>query len=415
MNLPIRRTLVLGLDGFDLNLAMRLANQGELPWLRGQLQQASRVFTHCATLPGSEWVNAACGVSAAGHRYLHTSQLRVGTYEEVETDAGIVEAQPFYVPLAQSGRKTIIVDLPVDRPRPTKNLMQVVDWATEFKLWRYTTTPKSVRRFVEQTSPGNPFTNYGITRPDDVTLLELRRQLALACTLKGRLIKELMRTQDDWSMLFAGFGELHKAGHFFWQYQDPSHPNYAGADHPLASALVELYQQLDRELAVVCASAGEGGDVVVVADRGMRANFRGDHLMVPFLQRLGLYGRAAAEISSAFADTEEQRSAFGKPEPLLRRIKRRVPVAIRPLMRRLAGFELDWDDIKVFPMSEVGNSYFRVNLRGREPRGTVSAGFEYEALLERLCAEFESLVNPSDREMSNRGSRFSAAGIRGAV
>ena len=393
---PQARTIVLGLDGFDFEFAKTLAKRGRLPWFATQLQRGSHVTTHCPTLPGSEWANAASGVSAAYHGYLHTSQLRVGTYERVETDASVVRTEPFYVPLVNAGVKTIVLDLPVDRPRPHKHLTQVIDWGTEFKLFRYCTSPASTRKFVERTCGNHPFTNYGTTIPDESSLIKLREMLLNGTALKDDLTRAFMRQQADWQVLFAGFGEIHKGGHFFWRYHDPRHLDYAGPQHPLANALEELYPALDRELAHICATAGDDTNIIVATDRGMRANYRGDHLIVPILRRLGLFAQET-NVSNAptLNGVEDLRAVKRRPEPLLRRIKRHLPVALRPVVRRLAGREAAWSSIKVFPVPEVGNTFLRVNLRGREPHGSVSPGAEYTKLLDQLQRELLALINPA--------------------
>ncbi len=401
------RTIVFGLDGFDFEFAKSLARQGRLPWLSAQLQHGSQVATRCSTLPGSEWASAACGVSAAHHGYLHTSQLRVGTYEFVDTDATVVRTDPFYVPLAKAGIETIVLDLPVDRPRPSKHLTQVIDWGTEFKLFRYCTTPARIRGFVKQVGGDHPFTNYGTTVPDDATLIELRDKLVKGTALKAELTRAFMRRSDNWSVLFAGFGEIHKGGHFFWKYQDPQHPDYEGSQHPLATALEELYETLDSELLNISAMAGEATNIIVVTDRGMRANYRGNHLIVPILRKLGLYGAPDAQShSKTISSVDELRSATRAREPVLRRLKQHVPVALRPLMRRLGGFAMDWSRIRVFPVPEVGNTYLRVNVRGREPRGIVEPGVEYTALLEYLKSELMMLINPDTGNCAVEEVRF---------
>jgi predicted AlkP superfamily phosphohydrolase/phosphomutase len=388
------RTLVFGLDGFDFDYAQRLASRGLLPWLSSQLQQGSFVATDGSTLSGSEWVNAACGVSAAHHGYLHTSQLRLGTYEEVETDARVVRTDPFYVPLTRAGVRTIVVDLPVDRPRPHKNLLQVVDWGSEFALWHFSTAPRQLQKRVSQWCGRHPLTDYGGTVPDDATLIRLHQQLLDGVRLKGKLIRRLMQHQPNWQVFFVGFGEVHKAGHFFWQHQDPAHPDYPGPEHPLAEALVEQYQALDAECARICAAAGDAVDTLVVSERGMQANLRGDHLVPALLERWGLSAPASRMGSGS---TMPAAGAWSVPRAsLAHRIKERIPVALRPLVRKLSGRErADWEGTKVFQIPDVGTSYLRINVIDREPKGTVAAGAAYEALMALLSREIEALVNPA--------------------
>jgi len=393
------RTIVFWLDSFDFGYAQELAERGLLPWFSAQLQQGSLVATHGSVLAGAEMVNATCGVSAARHGYLHVTQLRSGTYEEVETDARVVRTAPFYVPLTRAGLKGFVVDLPGDRPRPYKHLAQVIEWGREFNLWPYATTPRGLKERVQKWCGAHPLTGYGHTVPDEPTLLALREKLHHGTRMKGKLVRELMRHDSRWQFGFAGFSEVHKGGHFFWQYQDPNHPKYAGAEHPLAGALVELYRVLDDECASICEAAGEDTNVLIVSDRGMGPNYRGDHLVEPVLERLGMY----AASSGTRADLLETDDTSGTHSPetsgpasIARRLKRHLPIAIRPLIRRLTDRErANWAKTSVFQIADVGASHLRVNLIGREPRGIVAPGREYELLLSLLEREFQSLINPA--------------------
>jgi predicted AlkP superfamily phosphohydrolase/phosphomutase len=409
------RTLIFGLDGYDFEFATRLAHRGELPWLREQLRRGSTVETRCPTLPGSEWVNVACGVGAAQHGYFHPYQLRTGTYEIIEIDATVVRTEPFYVPLARVGIDTTVIDLPVDRPRPANNLTQVIDWGTEFKLYHYCTTPRATADFVKHAAGPHPLTDYGTTIPDEPTLIALRRKLLDGIAAKGRLTRTFMRANPAWRVLFSGFGEVHKGGHFFWAFQDPTHPDHCGAEHPLANALEELYIALDRELADVHAHAGPDVNMIIIADRGMGANHRGDHLVATLLNRWGLSDFEPKPLASEPQGADDVRRLTQTPVPLLRRFKRRVPPSLRPLLRRLGGFQRDWSGAKVFQVPEVGNSYLRVNLREREPGGTVNPGAEHDELLAALDAEFRALVNPATGQLAVTDVVYPRRAFRGPV
>ncbi|MFX8075121.1 hypothetical protein ABTK71_19565, partial [Acinetobacter baumannii] len=45
---------------------------------------------------------------------------------------------------------------------------------------------------------------------------------------------------------------------------------------------------LDRQLAELTSLLRPGDNLVLFADHGMQANYRGDHFVVPILQKLGL-------------------------------------------------------------------------------------------------------------------------------
>jgi predicted AlkP superfamily phosphohydrolase/phosphomutase len=56
--------------------------------------------------------------------------------------------------------------------------------------------------------------------------------------------------------------------------------------------------------------------------------------------------------------------------------------------------DVDWSRSTAYSLGNLGQIY--VNLRGREPQGTVSPGAEYEAVLEDLSQRLRNLVDPGD-------------------
>ena len=392
------RTVVFGLDGVDLGVVETWAKQGDLPFLNGCLSSGHLVKTCDVSLPGSQWVNFATGVSPARHGYVHTAQLKPGSYEVVATGARDVRVTPFYEFLDDAGLRCAIIDLPGDYPVASfKRGLQVIDWATEFKLWRYDTRPRKLRHELLSEIGEHPLTRYGHTIPDHRTLTALRAKLERGARMKGELARRVLG-EGDWDFVFVGFGEGHKAGHFFWKFCDERHPDYDASDPYLHHALREIYRQLDVEMAGIAALLGEHDNMIVVSDRGMQSDLRGDHLMGAVLQRLGLYApRSRSGDARQARDAVEHDETVRPATPGFRqRLGSALPAGVKSALRKLLGAErADWQRTRAFPLPNVGNSYIRINLKGREPLGTVSPGAEYEALLDRLERELYALVNPA--------------------
>ncbi len=392
------RLLVVGLDGLDLNALQRWSGAGDLPFLNGLLASGHLVSTHDDALPGSQWVNLATGVSPGQHGWLHTTQLKAGTYETVPAGARRIRGAPFYELLSEAGLRCAVLDWPGDRPRRGFNGVQVIDWGTEFKLSRFATQPRGFRRTLLRCFGEHPLTHYGKTDASPAGLRRLAAQLERGIEMKGQLACDLL-SREHWDFMFVGFGEAHKAGHFFWEYQDPSHPCYDGADALLSRALRRNYACLDRALADLHAHLGPNDDLVVIADRGMQPDLRGDHLLQAILEGLGLHHRAGAlrRDPAAPGTGPGSRAGRGGAGGLRQRIGRAMPARLKGLCKRvLDGPQVDWSRTKAFRLPNVGNSYIRINLRGREPRGIVAPGAQYEAVLRFLERELLALVNPAD-------------------
>lgn len=53
----------------------------------------------------------------------------------------------------------------------------------------------------------------------------------------------------------------------------------------------------------------------------------------------------------------------------------------------------NWEKTLAFPVHSLNTSFVRVNLRGREPRGIVAPGCEYDTLLDQIEADLRQLVD----------------------
>ena len=170
-------------------------------------------------------------------------------------------------------------------------------------------------------------------------------------------------------------------------FHDRKHPEYTEVEPALVDSLRECYEAQDRALGAVLARLKGTDDLVVVADRGMYADHRGDHLIDDTLIKLDLAtprGKMAAP--SRFRSLRTQMLAGKRARQAYHYIAYHVlPDAVResllPLHRAALGEQppFDWKRTRVFRLPTVGDSYLRVNLEGREPLGAVAPGAEYEA------------------------------------
>lgn len=396
------RVIMLGVDGLDWELVKGWSSKGHLPTLRGLLEQSRALLLGESNrpLPGSVWTDIATGVSAAVHGFQHEEQLRLGTYQIQKMDSRCVSSPPFYKTLSDANIRCAVVDFPIDHPIDGFNGMQVVDWASEFKLWHFETRPTALAAQLEAKYGQHPLTHYPGTRVGLDNLLALKHKLLRGIDIKRKLCADLIR-QHTHDFIFVNFCELHKAGHFFWQFHDHNHPEFTAAEPQLVDSLRESYEYMDQALGSLLRQLGDDDDLILITDRGMYADHRGDHLVDDLLVALGLAERRGEPKASSATGSLRNRLLTGhRAGKLFRSVARRLPDNVReallPIHRAAIGAQPPWDwaRTRVFRLPSVGNSYLRVNLAGREPAGFVMPGDQYNALLSLLETQFRSLVDP---------------------
>src|SRR5262249_43064342 len=136
------------------------------------------------------------GVSPGHHGlYLYT-QLASGTYRLKDTYADHVQVKRFYEYLEAADVRCGLVDIPTDRPTTRIRGVQVVDWATEFRFWRYETVPRSFARYIRSQIGQNPMTTHWSSGDSQDSHTKLCAALQTSTALKARLGKCLIERHD---------------------------------------------------------------------------------------------------------------------------------------------------------------------------------------------------------------------------
>jgi predicted AlkP superfamily phosphohydrolase/phosphomutase len=163
-----------------------------------------------------------------------------------------------------------------------------------------------------------------------------------------------------------------RVGHMLWRLHDPQHPMFdqALADK-YAGEIPKAYELMDAIVGDAMASLGPKDALVVCSDHGF-ASFRRGVNYNTWLVKNGLM--TLREPPSGGKTLED---LFDRGE--------------------LGGFfkYVDWTRTKAYAMG-LGNIY--VNLLGREPKGSVAPGREYEEVREAVVRGLESLVDPETGE-----------------
>jgi predicted AlkP superfamily phosphohydrolase/phosphomutase len=401
-----RRLLMLGLDSIDWYLVNDWAAAGHLPVLRQLLNDSQLLLCSESNraLPGSVWTDIATGVSAATHGYVDLTHLTPNSYRFEHIDASRLSAAPFYQLLSDADVRCAVVDFPIDYLLRDFNGMQIVDWGTEFKLGSFATHPSQLGAELGATYGVHPLTDYDRTSVGLSELVGLKHKLRRGIEVKRRFAVDLLRRRQH-EFIFVNFAEAHKAGHFFWKFHDRTHPDFTAAEPQLTDSLREVYQEMDRAIGSVLEQLGGDDELVLVTDRGMYAEYRGEHLVERILLKLDLAvprGRAAEKSSESW---RTRVLASGRVREALRFVGQKLlPESVRqallPFHRAAVGDSapLDWRKTQVFAIPSVGNSHLRINLAGRDPLGTVTPGAQYQRLLAETAAQFRALINPETGE-----------------
>ncbi|MDQ1459361.1 MAG: hypothetical protein QOI08_845 [Actinomycetota bacterium] len=415
------RTLYVGLDACDLDIAQGFAAEGSMPTLAHLLETAAvqETLGPLGFLVGGNWVTIHTGTSPARHQFLCSGQVRGGTYEPVWVGpygADYGTETPVWKWVSDAGGRVAVLDAPHAAVTENVNGVQLVEWGCHDRHAETVSWPPSFLAEINETygphpigSRGAPFPHHapcdvshrvGVhrTTAENRTMLDemiegTRRKAALARDLLDR---------GDWDLFYTVFGEAHCAGHQFWKIHDETHP-WHDADERRAlggDPLRAVYAALDAGLAELIDRAGTDATVYVHLSHGMRSHYDGTCVLDPVLWRLDEYASRAdrrgrfTRVADAAANVLP-RPARRRALPSLIDLRRKVVASRGPIGTDGRPVEIpQWVGERRWWMQPNDSVYgaVRLNLDDREASGRIRATAKREAA-EWLADRLLELVN----------------------
>jgi predicted AlkP superfamily phosphohydrolase/phosphomutase len=394
VSLPHPPLVILGLDVGDPELLRGWAEDGHLPNIAGVMDRGvwGRIAGPDLITEHSVWISLMSGVSVRDHGFWYYRRLKPGTYE-LETITGRdAHVTPFWA--GTSGKRAAIIDVPHFYPASEIAGIQLAEWATHHPSFPPSASPPElldeVRRVFGPQMKIPELLN-GSFRDDRRTYNLLLQRIAR----KGALCRHLL-ARERFDVIVVVFGDSHVANHQFWEYR-PDHRGERKADErgELTHAIRDVYQKIDHEMGLLLGRLPDNPDVCVVSSTGLLDHYPTTGLIEAFCRNLGYQAspppsdgiRPMSLLRKMVPTTWRYAASRWLPEPTQQR-----------LMNEKFQAGTDWSRTTAFAIPSFFKSFLRVNLKGREPQGTVEPGAEYERVLDRLETDLGLLKEPRTGE-----------------
>jgi predicted AlkP superfamily phosphohydrolase/phosphomutase len=161
-------------------------------------------------------------------------------------------------------------------------------------------------------------------------------------------------------MLFFYISTIDQSCHALWRNADTEHPAHAAADTSFAGRFLQLYEEMDEVLGRIRSRLGDDTPVIVLSDHGFAPYYRKVHLNTWLYQNGYL--------------------ALVRPDE----------VGLHPLFGNVF-----WRKTRAYA---VGLNGLYVNLVGRESKGIVARGPEYDALVAEIREKLLAFRDPETGE-----------------
>lgn len=398
-------TLVIALDSFDSMLAQSWIGEGLLPNLAALMPRSvvADVRNPMGFQSSALWSSFAYGADPSVHglhdgsRYFNVERYQSAHYRPEEVDA-----RPLWRFLSDAGKRSVIIDVPIVPSLDNANDTVVIDWLCHIPVrgsatLKLETHPPELKEVVLRDYGADPLNGKmcDVHRPRTAEAQAwFRDAMVQRVRMKQALTSDLM-AKDDWDFFLVSFAEAHCAGHHCWHLHDPTHEEYDPAiAATVGDPLRDVYIALDEAVGALVAQAGPSTTVMVYMTHGIQEGYTGVRLL----------DRILAKLNGELNETRNTLVAN------LRDMWRSLPPGAKKLIRPLyqtaretfynEGFLPHAENRKCFEIyCNERTSGIKINLVGRDPKGIVQPGVEYEALCARLISELSQIRNDGTGEL----------------
>lgn len=395
------RLFVIGLDAADKDMIDDWAAKGLLPNFRNLLNTALQgdIENPRGLEAGAVWPTFYFGLLPGDSGQFDGARLFDYTiYDHVsyrpETDLN----PPIWTTLSKAGKLCGVIDAPYNYPVNSINGMKIVDRGAHVPagsgdFMELRTHPPELVREIEQLFGTDPAKG----RSSDYFPLGTAKEVNIFRNIYcKRIVNKTDLTlhywrQQPWDFFMSCYTEAHCAGHRCWHIHDPNHPDH---DPELARAVgdpvKDIYIELDRAVGRILEAVRDKARVVVYLSHGMGPRHTGTRMLDRILARL---------------DNQNVTTNTGTAMNLARAVWRHIPEAVRkplmPIRNNLAhdSFQPNREGRRFFEVfANDRTAGIRINLAGREAKGMVQPGEEYDSVCEQLIADLKELRNAESGE-----------------
>jgi predicted AlkP superfamily phosphohydrolase/phosphomutase len=396
------RVLMIGLDGTTFDVLDPLIAEGRMPNTARLIREGARgpLETIFPPLTAAAWTSAVTGKNPGKHGILEFFLRKPGSFEEIAVNQRLRDSRAIWDLLGDAGLRAIVTNIPCTYPPDEINGVMISDFLTPRGRSDFA-TPAGILDEIE--SRFGPYRlhltgTYRRGRIDDVVdelIDEVDYKSRVNCYLMGR---------DDWSACLTHIWGTDRIQHELWHVVDASHPRHDPAEAAgFRSRVLDYWSRVDDEVGRMVEAAGPDTHTLLVSDHGFGPLHKYCSFNVWLMQQnlLSLKRDAATRVKRlAFA--------LGLTPELAFKLSRRVSAGRAKAKRGLTADRsargklnelflsfnnVDWSRTAVYSKGNYGQLF--LNLKGREPAGTITPGVEYDRVRDDLIRRLREIRDPS--------------------
>lgn len=400
-----KRILIIGIDGGTFDIINPMVQRGELPILESLMKKGVRGELESTIPPMSApaWVSFMTGKNPGKHGMFEFIGDIHKNYTGRILSAIDIRAKTIWSTLSDIGKQLILVNVPITYPpRNVKGIMITgLGTPSEERSFTY---PQAIYHELVQ-NIGDYVVDYcdekvfNVPNPSTDILNEAIENLNYMTIKRTDAVLYFMK-KYEWDVCMVVYVITDRLQHLFWRFMDNSHPEHDPELSKLYKQVIfEGYRRVDKAIGSILREIGDDVTVIVMSDHGF-GPFHKNFFINKWLMQKGLL-----KLKWALPVKFQTTNSF--VYKILTKLKldflnRVFPAKLLQLnIPRLRIVRKSWDELinwsktKVYAANLLG---MNINLKGREPKGIVNIGEEFETLLIELEKELYKIREPQTGE-----------------
>lgn len=392
------KVLVIGLDGATFDLLKPWMAEGHMPTLKKLMDTGAsgELESTFPPLTAAAWVSFATGVNPGKHGLFDFVFPRNGSYDVLIANPKLREAEPMWIIASRHDKKVAIISVPMTYPPEPVNGLMISCFMTPSPRSEYTYPRELKHELIKQ---GFHFETAISEKHRSGDIGKFLAEVALSTQKRVETVLHLMRTQS-WDLFTFVFQSTDLLQHELWRLIDSTHPRHSESE---AAQYLErwkqFYDQLDAYLAQLIEAAGPDTNVIIMSDHGFGRvthlfyvnNWLLEHgymaLKPGLWHRLKLLsfrlGWTPMHVFKLLTYLHlawlRQGFRFGQKYGSAKKVF-------------FSFDDIDWSHTRAFSFGNFGQIY--LNVKGRQQRGIVAPGVEYERLCDEIAQGLMAYVDP---------------------
>ncbi len=391
------KVLFIGLDAAESSLIEQWIAEGILPNMRRLREKAlyAHIHTPYNHSVGLPWPMFYTGTNPGETGAYHYLQWDPETMMSKRLNQLDLPLRPFWRRFGENESRAIVIDVPLTTSATPFNGIEISGWATHEQLDPLSAYPENMlSRVVADIGPAPAFEErYGPLTVQE--FLQIKAKLIHITHNVTRLAKALMKS-ENWDLFMIVYSATHRGGHQLWNGTNLTNLNHEDENSAIEQSLKQVYAACDRAIGELTDSVGDDTTVFICSLHGMGINHSRSELL--------------PEMTAKILEYKTEKRTSQRPK-FLSQIREIIPVTWRHAIKKRLPFRYqdiltsywrmggsDWSNIPVISLLSDYDGYLQINLKGREARGVVEPGEDYEKWLEIFTDGLKSFVDADSGE-----------------